>query len=71
MKNALILFKKAQDIFDARLVKEVTDILKNGGVFVDNLEVLQNDDLHNFKNRLEEYKNSADNIIQSKFRRTK
>ena len=63
MKTALILFKELDGVFPAEYVKDVAELLKNGGTEIDVLEVLQSDDLHNFNKRLEEFKETADNLI--------
>ncbi|MBE7086819.1 MAG: nicotinamide-nucleotide amidohydrolase family protein [Clostridiales bacterium] len=63
MKTVLMLFKSAMEKFDADYLKTVTDMISDGGVAVDVLDCLKTDDEVSFKHRVQEYKDTADNLI--------
>ncbi len=63
MKTALIFFKSSEERLSADYIKSVTDVFYNGGISVDVLDVLKSDDDITFRRRLEEYKDTADNVI--------
>ncbi len=63
MKTALIFFKPSEEKFDADYIKSVTDEFYNGGISVDTFELLSYDDDIAFRRRLEEYKDTVDNVI--------
>lgn len=63
MKTALVLFKSSEERICSDYIQSVTDEFYNGGIFVDVLDVLKTDDDIAFRRRLEEYKDTADNVI--------
>ena len=63
MKTSLILFKCVEDRLSAEYVSQVVDCFYNGGINLDVVDVLPVDDDIAFRRRLEEYKDTADNLI--------
>lgn len=63
MKTALVLFKSSEERICSDYIQNVTDEFYNGGISVDVLDLLKTDDDIAFRRRLEEYKDTADNVI--------
>ena len=63
MKTALLLFKNSEDRIEPEYMRSVTDCFYDGGITIDLLDVLKTDDDIAFRRRLEEYKDTADNLI--------
>ncbi len=63
MKTAILLFKRSEDRINSDYIKSITDEFYNGGIAVDVLDVLKTDDDIAFRRRIEEYKDTADNVI--------
>ncbi len=63
MKTVLILFKRADERVCPEYLKSVTDEFYNGGISVGALDLLSTDDDIAFRRLLEDYKDTADNVI--------
>ena len=63
MRTALIFFKRTEDPVDAEYLNSVCGALKNGGIDVERAEILSLSDDLAFKRSLEEFRNTADNLI--------
>lgn len=63
MKTALIFFRKKDKPFNGDYYSAIIDSFANGGITVDTVDLLSSSDDLGFKRRLEEYKDTADNLI--------
>ncbi len=63
MKTALIFFREKNNFFDGEYYQKITDIFLNNGVSVDEVAILSPSDLSVFILRLEQLKNTFDNLV--------
>jgi len=63
MKTALIVFDRPEERFDGLYLSDVLGAFRNGGVDIDNVAIIPATDESCFKRRLDEFKDTYDNLI--------
>ena len=63
MKTALIFFRNAINEFDGKYYSNVISAFQNGGINVETVELLSCDDERSFRHRVDEFKDTFDNLI--------
>lgn len=63
MRTAIILFHESRDTLNGDYIESVTSAFRNGGVDVDELCVLPSTDGVGLSHRLDEFKDTCDNLI--------
>ncbi|MBQ7236747.1 MAG: nicotinamide-nucleotide amidohydrolase family protein [Clostridia bacterium] len=63
MKTALVFFRTAERDFDGEYYGRVVGAFKSGGIDVSTVEILSRTDDHAFRTRIDEFKDTVDNLI--------
>ncbi|MBQ3116326.1 MAG: nicotinamide-nucleotide amidohydrolase family protein [Clostridia bacterium] len=63
MRTALLLFRESHDGLDGQYLESIVSAFRNGGLEVDELCILPNHDGVGLSHRLDEFKDTCDNLI--------
>ena len=63
MKTALIFFRNTGRTFDSEYYGKITACFENGGIEVQTVEILSEEDDLGFKRKLEQFKDTVDNLV--------
>ena len=63
MKTALVFFRTAERDFDGQYYGRVVSAFKSGGIDVSTVEILSRADDHAFRSRIDEFKDTVDNLV--------
>ncbi len=63
MKTALIFFRSVERDFDGNYYENVVDSFRNGGIEITTVEILARNDERTFRRRVDEFKDTVDNLI--------
>ena len=63
MKTAIIFFRSVERTFEGEYYERVISAFKCGGIDVSNVEILSLTDERAFRHRIDEFKDTVDNLI--------